>query len=161
MKFTAQEEYGLRCLLQIAREPGEFMTITEIAKREGLSAAYVAKLMRVLRKAGLVKSIRGQKGGFRLAFRPEQIGVGDVLSSLGGRLYSEDFCGRYKGHESICAHSLDCTIRSLWSTLDSAVQQALSGLTLANLMGPERSLEPVAAQNIEARSANGRLDRSI
>ncbi len=134
MRFTAQEEYGLRCLLQIAREPGEFMTITEIAKREGLTSAYVAKLMRALRKAGLVKSIRGQKGGFRLATSPDRINVGEVLASLGGRLYTKDFCGRYTGNEQICTHSLECSIRSLWMTLDLAVQRALAGITLKHML---------------------------
>ena len=94
MKFTAQEEYGLRCLLQIAREPTGSVTIPEIAKREALTPAYVAKLMRVLRRVGLVKSTRGQKGGYRLAYPPDRMNLGMVLAALGGRLYSDDFCGR-------------------------------------------------------------------
>src|SRR2546425_11812681 len=91
MRFTAQEEYGLRCLLQIAREPAGSLTIPEIAEREALTSAYVAKLMSVLRKAGLVKSTRGQKGGYRLACPPDQMnldrksGVEGKRVDLGGR----------------------------------------------------------------------------
>ena len=137
MRFTSQEEYGLRCLFQIARDPQGALTIPEIAEREALTPAYVAKLMRVLRKAGLVKSTRGQKGGYRLVSPPEQMNVGAVLAALGGRLYSQDFCERHAGMGRVCVHdthNVDCAIRSLWINLDSVVQRALSQTMLTDLM---------------------------
>ena len=68
MKITAQEEYGLRCLLRLARAgDGRSLTIPEIAADEGLSVPYVAKLLAVLRQAGLIESVRGRSGGYRLA----------------------------------------------------------------------------------------------
>jgi Rrf2 family protein len=137
MRFTAQEEYGLRCLLQIARAPGGGLTIPEIAEREALTPAYVGKLMRVLREVGLVESTRGQKGGYRLARPPEQILLGKALAALGGRLYSKDFCGRYTGTQLACVHSVDCSIRSLWTALDAVVERALSGMTLSDLLCSE------------------------
>ena len=67
MKISAQEEYGLRCLLQLARaEEGQSVSITEIAAAEGLSAPYVAKLLAILRQQGLIESERGRTGGYRL-----------------------------------------------------------------------------------------------
>ena len=95
MKLTTQEEYGLRCLLQLARPdvPGS-LTIPELGKREGISAANVAKIMRVLRKAGFVRSTRGQSGGYALARAAEQIVVSDVIARLGGPLYDASFCQR-------------------------------------------------------------------
>ena len=81
MKFSAQEEYGLRCLLQIARSQ-ESMTIPEIAKIEGLSQTHVAKLLMILRKEGFITSTRGQAGGYALAKSPSEINVGQVLESL-------------------------------------------------------------------------------
>lgn len=141
MRFSAQEEYGLRCLLQIAREPTGALTIPEIAEREALTPAYVAKLMGVLRKAGLVKSTRGQKGGYRLACPPDEINVGAVLAALGGRIYSTDFCGRHAGMGRICVHNLDCSIRSLWMAIDSAVQQALSQTMLSDLFRSEQAMQ--------------------
>jgi Rrf2 family iron-sulfur cluster assembly transcriptional regulator len=63
MKLSTQEEYGLRCLLQLGRQGDDTsLTIAELSQREGISAPNVAKIMRVLRKAGLVKSTRGQAG---------------------------------------------------------------------------------------------------
>ena len=68
MKVSAQEEYGLRCLLQLAPlGEGEYLTLTQIAEREGISVANAGKLLWILNKAGLVSSIRGTKGGYRLA----------------------------------------------------------------------------------------------
>lgn len=134
MRFTAQEEYGLRCLLQIARDPSGMCTISEIAQRESLSVAYVAKLLIVLRKAGIVESARGQKGGYRLARPATTMRMNDIIDVLGGRLYPSEFCGRYAGHDDVCVHQTDCTIRTLWSRLDSIVQDSLSRTTLGDLV---------------------------
>ena len=69
MKLTANEEYGLRCLVRIgyAGEGGGGLTIPEISQAEGVSPAYAAKILRVLRKGGFVKAARGKEGGYTLA----------------------------------------------------------------------------------------------
>ena len=64
MKISRLEEYGLRCILQLAQNAGTSMHIEQIASREGLSKAYVAKIMSPLRRAGLVRSVRGVRGGY-------------------------------------------------------------------------------------------------
>ncbi len=138
MKLTAQEEYGLRCLIQIATAPSRFLTIPEIAKREALSVSYVAKLMRTLRKAALVRSVRGQKGGFELAQPPDQINVAVILDALGGRLYPDRFCFEHAGERGVCVRSTDCSLRALWSALDDAVRHVLEGTMLSHLVCGER-----------------------
>lgn len=143
MKFSSQEDYGLRCLLQIARSEGA-LTIPEISRREGMSSAHVAKLLMILRKGGYVRAARGQAGGYALARPPEEIGVADVLALLGGSLYDGDFCVRHSGQLEICTHAVDCSVRSLWQRLQMAVDNVLSGLTLAELMGPA----PVVERNV-------------
>ncbi len=134
MRFTAQEEYGLRCLLQIARDPSGMSTISEIAQHESLSVAYVAKLLIVLRKSGIVESTRGQKGGYRLARPANQMRMDEVLDVLGGRLYPAEFCGRYSGHDEVCVHQTACSIRGLWTRLDSLVHESLARTTLGDLV---------------------------
>ena len=122
MKFSAQEEYGLRCLLQIARLPdGESMTIPQISEVEGLTTTHVAKLLMILRKEGFVKATRGQLGGYTLAMPAEEIRVGDVMAALGGKLYDEEFCNRHAGQHHICTHAVDCSVRSLWQVIQEAV----------------------------------------
>ena len=135
MKFSAQEEYGLRCLLQIARlSEDQSMTIPEIGKLEGLTQPHVAKLMMILRKGGFIKSTRGQSGGYTLAQPPEKILVGDVLNALGGRLFDDEFCGKHSGHHSICTHAIDCSVRSLWQVIQTAVDDVVYKITLSDMM---------------------------
>ena len=89
MKISAQEEYGLRCLLHLARSGHQSLTIPEIAAAERLSHPYVAKLLSVMRQAGLIESARGRTGGYRLAGAPVDISLGSVLRVLGEPLFEE------------------------------------------------------------------------
>lgn len=136
MKFSAQEEYGLRCLIQIAKA-ADCITIPEISRTEGLSSTHVAKLLMILRKDGFISSTRGQSGGYQLARPPQEIVVGDVLESLGGKLYDNDFCGRHRGQLSICTHAIDCSIKSLWQVVQEAVDSVVQKITLADLLAKE------------------------
>ena len=121
MKLTSHEEYGLRCLLQIGRSDGEGLTLTEIGQAEGISLPHVAKLMRMLRRGGLVKSTRGKIGGYTLARPADRIPMNEALAVLGGRLYDPGFCQRHSGLGDECLHSVDCSIRVLWRTVQESV----------------------------------------
>jgi Rrf2 family protein len=135
MKLSSQEEYGLRCLLQVARhDPEGSVTIPEIARIEGLSIPHVAKLMRSLRRGGFVKSVRGQGGGYTLARTPDQINIGEVLAWLGGRLFESSFCSMHSGMAELCTHSVECSIRSLWQSVQQVVDQMLGKVTLSDLL---------------------------
>jgi Rrf2 family protein len=139
MKLSSQEEYGLRCLLQVARhDPEGSVTIPEIGRIEGLSIPHVAKLMRSLRRGGFVKSVRGQAGGYKLARTPEHINIGEVLAWLGGRLFESSFCSMHSGMVELCTHSVECSIRSLWQSVQQVVDQMLGKVTLSDLLRGER-----------------------
>lgn len=139
MHLLAQEEYGLRCLLQVAQHGGpEPLTIPEIAGAEGLSPEYTAKLMRALRQGGLVTSTRGPGGGYRLARSPGEITAWEVIAVLGGSFFPESFCDSHPGVRRDCVHTPDCSIRSLWQTLESALRDVLERITLADLQRRER-----------------------
>lgn len=139
MKISAQEEYGIRCLLEIGRSgPGASLTIPEISRAEQISHHYVAKLLRVLRRGGLVKSVRGQAGGYKLARPLNRITVSEVLAVLGGQLYDPAFCDQHGGAETVCSHNtIDCSIRSLWRNVQQAVDQLLGNTTLDALLPPD------------------------
>jgi Rrf2 family protein len=138
MKLSANEEYGIRCLLHIARQGvGGSVTIPEISRAEGISTAYVGKLMRILRRGGFVASSRGKAGGYSLARPSEGIAVGEALAVLGGRIFEVDFCQRHSGDEKICTHTVDCSVRSLWRAVQVAVDQVLSKMTLKDLLSNE------------------------
>ncbi len=141
MKLSSQEEYGLRCLLRIARHAeGQSLTIPEISQAEGISNSYAAKLMRLLRRGEFVKSVRGQAGGYTLARPANQIVVGEAMAFLGGRLFEPGFCEQHSGIEKVCTNTVDCSIRSLWRTVQLVVDQVLSKTTLKELLHNEQEM---------------------
>ena len=142
MHFSAQEEYGLRCLLHLAsRGPGKSLTLQEISRAEGISVPYTAKMMRILREGGVVTSVRGQAGGYRLARPAADITVSEAMDVLGGRLFEGKFCDDHAGREDTCTHSIDCSIRSLWRTMQSVVDRLLAKTTIQDLVRSEEHMD--------------------
>ncbi len=139
MKITAQEEYGLRCLLQLARRepPQQLLAVKDIAEKEGLSGAYAEKLLRLLAKGGLVHSVRGAKGGYQINRAPDQITLGEVMRALGTIETTEHICDTFKGTKEECVHFSDCGIRSVWSGLTTFIQRFMDETTLADALGTE------------------------
>jgi Rrf2 family protein len=141
VKISSQEEYGLRCLLRLAQAgDGHSLTLPEVAAAEGLSVPYAAKLLGVLRQAGLIESARGRTGGYRLARPPAAIGLGSVLLSLGEPLFDEpSYCERHAGPatDGNCVHMGACSLRGLWNTLEHWLRSALDQITLADLCQSE------------------------
>jgi Rrf2 family protein len=138
MKLSSQEEYGLRCLLRVGREAdGASLTIAELSRAEGISEPNVAKMMRILRRGGFVRSTRGQSGGYSLSRPADQILLGSVLAALGGRLYEPAFCDGHSGLERACTHMPDCSIRSVWRMVQRAVDEVLEKITLKDLLRSE------------------------
>jgi Rrf2 family protein len=141
MKLSASEEYGLRCLLRLGRQgAGDSLTIAELSRLEGISAPNVAKMLRLLRRGGLVNSARGKDGGYALARPAEAIGVGEALAVLGGRIFDSRFCERHAGQVRLCTHMPDCSIRSVWRRLQEAVDEVLDRLTLKDLLRSEQEM---------------------
>ena len=134
MKLTSHDEYGLRCLIRLGQEgPAGRLTIPEISGAEGVSEAYVGKLLRMLRLGGLVTAARGV-GGYSLARPASQIVLADVLAVLGGRLYESDFCEAHSGQMKDCVRTVDCSLRVLWRTVQAAVDDVLRRTTLQDLL---------------------------
>ncbi len=156
MKVSAQEEYGLRCLLQLASlADGEFLTLAQIAEREGISAANAGKLLWILNKAGLVSSIRGTKGGYRLSRSPLEIRLNEIIKVLNEDVL-ESHCKSYAGILDQCVHTGDCGIRPVIVGLHQIVNEALSNITLAQLVGEERKVKETfqQIQRLERKAAN-------
>lgn len=139
MKLSSLEEYGLRCLLQLARK-GSAMTISEIGQLEGFSTAHAAKILRELRKGGFIRSVRGHAGGYLLARSPDEMSVAEILSFLGGRIYDPSFCSRHSGKEELCSHSTDCSVRALLHALQDVVDGLLARIRLSDLLQTEDQL---------------------
>ena len=154
MKVSSQEEYGLRCMLQLARRERDGqvhpLTLAEVARDEGLTVAYVAKLVRRLRRAGLVKSVLGRSGGYTLARPAAEISILEVLGALGGKLYTSDYCRRFSGERATCTHMGDCSIRSLWGVVEGLLDRVLGATMLKDLLGSEKRVGAVLGSRAPA-----------
>jgi Rrf2 family protein len=142
VKLSSQEEIGLRCLVQLASRPAGSATIHEVARAEGLTPAYVGKILGVLRRGGLVIASRGRDGGYTLARRADAIDLSEALAALGGRLYDTQFCAAHAGSGagSLCAHDGNCSIRPVLVGLDRLVHDALARVTLKSLVRSEPAM---------------------
>jgi Rrf2 family transcriptional regulator, iron-sulfur cluster assembly transcription factor len=142
MKISAIEEYGLRCLLQLARqaEAEQLMSAEDIARQEGLSTAYVEKILSQLRKAGLVKSVRGMYGGYKLSRAPQDIRVGDLMRAVDGDFFT-DICQHFSGQSESCVHMNGCSVRPVWMMVARHVYRILDHLSLSDLLKEETEIE--------------------
>jgi Rrf2 family protein len=142
MKITASEEYGIRILIRIASaDATEGLSIPQLSEMEGLSEPHIAKICRTLRMNGIINSTPGYKGGYVLALAAEQIIIGKVLESLGGRLFNQEFCEAHSGIGRLCTNSVDCATRSLWKMVQYTLDNLLNKLTLKDLMVREKEVE--------------------
>jgi Rrf2 family protein len=138
MRISAVEEYGLRCLIQLARKgPSDQLSISEIAELEGLSIPYASKLLAILRRAGLVTAERGRGGGFSIAKQPSEVNLYEVLTALGGPMIDPNHCNKYSGQLSQCVHLGHCSVHDVLGGLAGYVQDFLSKTTLQDLISTD------------------------
>jgi Rrf2 family transcriptional regulator, iron-sulfur cluster assembly transcription factor len=143
MKLGSLEKNGLRCLVRIGLQQertGQGLTLAEVSQAEGLSVPNVAKVMRVLRIGGFVRSTRGHAGGYALARSCDEITVGQVLAVLGGRLFEPDFCVGNGGSHNPCPHATTCPVRPVWARVQTLIDTVLCRVTLRTLYSDEREV---------------------
>lgn len=141
MKISTKGRYGLRILLDLAvHENDTPRMIRDIAESQQISEKYISRLIIDLRRAGMVRSIRGAKGGFRLSRTPAEITLLDVVEAMEGPLAIVD-CVSEPGK---CAHHCRCITREIWEDLNGEIRVAMGKMTLQGIMDRYR-----------ARSASG------
>jgi len=150
MKFSAQEDFGMRLLLRIAKSKSlNGLTIPELSELEGISNANAGKILRILRLAGFIESARGQTGGYKLQIPANKIIVTDVMTVLGGKLFESGFCEQHAGISNICTNTIDCSIRSLWRTIQRMIDDVLRQITLQDLLGKEKDVDLLVGSYVE------------
>ena len=140
MRITTWAEYGLICALNLAKRAGEGpITGREIASTERLPADYVEQILLRLRRAGLVNSTRGARGGYMLAKAPDDISVREVIAA--SELGTFDLhCITHPVGEERCAESQSCSIRPVWMLLQRKIDDVLDSVHLGDLLGDERTV---------------------
>jgi Rrf2 family protein len=140
MKITALEEYGLRCLLHVARAGEDPISAQTIAEREGLSLPYTQKILRILAQGDLIEAKRGVHGGYVLTRSPERMSVGDAIRALGGMFEIAEICDRYTGELPRCANGCDCTLKPVWSHISEFVIRTLDNVSIAVLLRDQKAV---------------------
>lgn len=134
MRISATEEYGLRCLIDLARKgAGAQLSIHEVSEIEKISVPYASKLLSILRRAGLVAAVRGRTGGFSLARPASEVTVYEALTALGGPFIDPNHCHKYPGHAESCVHIGNCQILNVLGGLAGFLQEVLSRTTLEDM----------------------------
>ena len=140
MKITTKGRYGLRALIDLAQYSEiEPVSISSIANRQGISERYLEQLMTMLKKAGLIKSIRGAGGGYVLAKDLTEISVGDVLRALEGNLEPVE-CTAFS-QDDTCAAAGGCVTKYVWQRINESINQTVNEISLKQLVEESKSVQ--------------------
>lgn len=133
MKLSTRSRYGLRAMVELAtRGEGHCVTLKTIAEKHGMSEYYLEQLFAPLKKAGLVTSVRGAQGGYRLNRPAEAITAGDVLRVLEGSLSPVDCL---EDEKAVCAAAScdNCSTKTVWARLHAGMSEVLDTIHLSEL----------------------------
>ncbi|MCI8374686.1 MAG: Rrf2 family transcriptional regulator [Lachnospiraceae bacterium] len=139
MKLSTKGRYGLRALIDLAvYSENETVSIASIASRQNISESYLEQLIARLRKAGLVVSVRGAGGGYKLAKPAEEISVGDILRALEGNLDPVECPGLKE--ESTCDGSEFCVTKYVWQRINDSINRTVDEISLSRLVEESRNV---------------------
>lgn len=135
MKLSTKGKYGLRAFIDLAvcgeEEP---VSLNSIAQRQEISVSYLEQLMAKLKKAGLVKSVRGINGGYQVAKPVEEISVGDVLRVLEGDLTPVECAGIGDNKETSCSGSSQCVSKIVWKRINDSINDTVNSIYIGELV---------------------------
>jgi len=138
MKISTKIRYGTRAMLELASHFGEGpIELKEIAKKENISLKYLEQVIIPLRSAGLVKSVRGSKGGYSLAKSPSEIRLNDLVEILEGPINLIECLRDPKG----CQKSSFCVTRDIWKEVSEAIYQIFHSITLEEMVNRRKEKE--------------------
>lgn len=139
MRLSTKGRYGLRAMIDLAlnSEDGEAVSIQSIAERQNISESYLEQLVRKLRQADLVKSVRGAGGGYQLSKDASEISVGDVLRALEGSIEAVA-CAGTEEEGMTCNQAELCVTRVVWERVNKAIEEAVDTIPLSHLVEDSR-----------------------
>ena len=140
MKLSTKGRYGLRALIDLAQYSEETpVSITSISKRQDISERYLEQLMSMLKKAGIVKSIRGANGGYILARDAKEISVGEVLRALEGSLEPVKCAAFDTTPGEGCMASDGCVTKYVWKRINDSINRTVDDIWLSQLVEEGRN----------------------
>lgn len=135
MKLSTRARYGVRMMVDLAlHQGGEPVLLKDIACRQGVSEKYLSQIVIPLRGAGMVQSVRGAHGGYKLAEKPENITLKQIMEALDGEIFLVDCVNDMKN----CSRVGICATRDVWSLLGQKISETLQAVTLSDLVLMQR-----------------------
>lgn len=132
MKVSTKGRYALRLMLDLASQPeGEYISLRDISLRQGISMKYLEQIVSLLCRAGFIKSLRGPKGGYRLARKPREYTAGQILRVTEGDL-SPTAC--LQDEVNLCPRAVDCGTLNFWTGFFQVINEYVDSVTLADLL---------------------------
>jgi Rrf2 family protein len=151
MQISPLEEYSLRCLIRLAQHEGSSpITIRQISEKEGLSTAYVGKLLYLLQKSGVVQGLRGVQGGYVLVKAAHELSMGEVFRAMNPTAWTM-VCDKFTGDLDLCPNTGHCSLQPVWHRLADHINSYLDAITLADLASG-KELPPVIKAGVLSRS---------
>jgi Rrf2 family protein len=144
MRVTTWAEYGLIVSIHLARRAGQGpVAARELSEHERLPPDYVEQILLRMRRAGIVDSVRGAKGGYLLAREPQAVSVKDVIEASEHVIFEVN-CDVHRVDAERCDPSTACSIRPVWRLLERRINDLLAGITLADLLHAEPEVYQIA-----------------
>ncbi len=138
MKISTKGRYALRIMLDLAvHNTGEYVPLKEVSKRQGITVKYLEQIIPQLKKAGYLKSTRGNSGGYRLAREPREYVIGDILRTMEGSLAPVSCL---EDERNLCERSSACPTLEFWKGLQQAISNYVDGVTLQDLLDQQWEL---------------------
>lgn len=132
LRLSTKSQYGVRAMFEIANRYHEGpVTIKEISEKQSVSVAYLEQILNTLRKAGIIKSVKGPGGGYVLNQAPEHVSIGAILRELDGPVAITSCLDPREG----CMRIEGCVTHLLWKSLGEKIEAFLDNMTLKDLLG--------------------------
>lgn len=130
MKISTKGRYALKVMIDLAKHNnGEFISLTDISKRQQISNKYLEQIVAMLNKAGYLETLRGNSGGYKLAKEPKEYRIGDILRATEGDI-APIACIR----EEKCNMAQNCSTYQFWDGLDKVINDYIDSKTLADMI---------------------------
>jgi FeS assembly SUF system regulator len=132
LRISKMADYGTIVLTMMAKDPGRTQSVAEIGAVTGLPVPSVSKILKIFVSEGLVLSLRGSKGGYKLSRPPEEISTAQILKAIDGPIGMTE-CSTHPG---LCSHESGCQVRANWQMVSRAMLDTLEQITLNQMIHP-------------------------
>lgn len=141
LRISKLTDYGTVIMTHMARDPDRVYSAGEVAHRIRVAQPTVSKILKLLARGALVTSLRGARGGYRLARAPSEISLAQIIDAMEGPIGLTE-CSSAPG---LCKQEPSCRIRANWRRINGTIRRALDGITLTDMVQPQVHLIQVGA----------------